>query len=166
MKQTASGSSTTSGRRQAASYAGLDTVLKEPGKFKGRTGISKKGNAAVRQCLFMPALSAANHNKNMQAFYARIVERNPQAKRKAIVACMRKLLTLVFVLWKKEEEYDENYLWGKKPARHGRKQTNGRKHRLRIKESGTQRVPHLTDPAVQRTDYGLHLTGTKVWSNL
>ncbi|OAV72134.1 hypothetical protein Barb4_00162 [Bacteroidales bacterium Barb4] len=61
----------------------------------------------------MPALSAANHNKNMQAFYARIVEKNPQAKRKAIVACMRKLLTLVFVLWKKEEEYDENYLWGK-----------------------------------------------------
>ncbi|OAV72634.1 hypothetical protein Barb6_00959 [Bacteroidales bacterium Barb6] len=49
----------------------------------------------------------------MQAFYTRIVEKNPQAKRKAIVACMRKLLTLIFVLWKKEEEYDENYLWGK-----------------------------------------------------
>ncbi|OAV66546.1 hypothetical protein Barb6XT_01887 [Bacteroidales bacterium Barb6XT] len=49
----------------------------------------------------------------MQAFYAGIVEGNPQAGRKAIVACMRKLLTLVFVLWKKEEEYDENYLWGK-----------------------------------------------------
>ncbi|OAV63978.1 Transposase [Bacteroidales bacterium Barb6XT] len=29
--------------RQAASYAGLDAVLKESGKFKGRTGISKKG---------------------------------------------------------------------------------------------------------------------------
>ncbi|OAV67156.1 hypothetical protein Barb6XT_01605 [Bacteroidales bacterium Barb6XT] len=42
------------------------------------------------------------------------------------------------------------------PARHARKLTNGRKHRLRIKESGTQRVPRLTDPAVQRTDYGLH----------
>ncbi|OAV64531.1 Transposase IS116/IS110/IS902 family protein [Bacteroidales bacterium Barb6XT] len=90
--------------RQAASYAGLDAVPKESGKFKGRTGISKKGNAAIRQCLFMPALSAANHNKNMQAFYTGIVERNPQIKRKAIVACMRKLLTLVFVLWKKEEE--------------------------------------------------------------
>ncbi|OAV64651.1 Transposase IS116/IS110/IS902 family protein [Bacteroidales bacterium Barb6] len=48
--------------RQAVSYAGLDTVLKEPGKFKGRTRISRKRNAAVRQCLFMPALSAANHN--------------------------------------------------------------------------------------------------------
>ncbi|OAV66932.1 hypothetical protein Barb6XT_01712 [Bacteroidales bacterium Barb6XT] len=35
-----------------------------------------------------------------------------------------------------------------------------------IKESGTQRASHLTGPAVQRTDYGLHLTGAKVWSNL
>ncbi|OAV64257.1 Transposase IS116/IS110/IS902 family protein [Bacteroidales bacterium Barb4] len=99
--------------RQAVSYAGLDAVHKESGKFKGKTRISKKGNAAIRQCLFMPALSATNHNKNMQVFYTRIVEKNPQAKRKAIVACMRKLLTLVFVLWKKEEEYDENHLWGK-----------------------------------------------------
>ncbi|OAV67025.1 Transposase IS116/IS110/IS902 family protein [Bacteroidales bacterium Barb6XT] len=29
--------------RQAVSYAGLDVVLKESGKFKGRTGISKRG---------------------------------------------------------------------------------------------------------------------------
>ncbi|OAV69784.1 hypothetical protein Barb6XT_00287 [Bacteroidales bacterium Barb6XT] len=42
------------------------------------------------------------------------------------------------------------------PARHARKLTNGRKHRLRIRESGTQRVPHLIDLAVQCTDYGLH----------
>ncbi|OAV66513.1 hypothetical protein Barb6_02580 [Bacteroidales bacterium Barb6] len=26
---------------------------------------------------------------------------------------MRKLLTLIFVLWKKGDEYDKNYLWGK-----------------------------------------------------
>ncbi|OAV69783.1 Transposase IS116/IS110/IS902 family protein [Bacteroidales bacterium Barb6XT] len=87
--------------RQAVSYAGPDVVLKESGKFKGRTRISKKGNAAIRQCLFMPALSAANHNKNMQTFYARIVEKTPQAKRKAIVACMRKLLTPYFCVMEK-----------------------------------------------------------------
>ncbi|OAV67026.1 hypothetical protein Barb6XT_01663 [Bacteroidales bacterium Barb6XT] len=34
------------------------------------------------------------------------------------------------------------------PAKHGRKLTNERKHRLRIKESGTQRVPRLIDLAV------------------
>ncbi|OAV69671.1 hypothetical protein Barb4_01643 [Bacteroidales bacterium Barb4] len=62
----------------------------------------------------MPILSVANRNRNMQTFYNRIVERNPQTKCKAIAACMRKLLTLIFVLWKKDEEYDENYLWGKK----------------------------------------------------
>ncbi|OAV70710.1 hypothetical protein Barb6_01645 [Bacteroidales bacterium Barb6] len=114
----------------------------------------------------MPALSAANRNRNMQTFYNRIVERNPQAKRKAIAACMRKLLTFVFVLWKKDEEYDENYLWGRRQTMPERKLTNGQKHRLRIKESEAQPVPHLTDPAVQRTDYDLYLLKTKVWINL
>ncbi|OAV64530.1 hypothetical protein Barb6XT_02773 [Bacteroidales bacterium Barb6XT] len=54
---------------------------------------------------------------------------------------------------------------GRKQARHGRKPANGQKHRLRTKESGTQRIPRLTDLAVQRTDYSLHLMETKVWIN-
>ncbi|OAV70453.1 hypothetical protein Barb6_01736 [Bacteroidales bacterium Barb6] len=29
---------------------------------------------------------------------------------------MRKLLTIIFVLWKKDEEYNENYLRGKKAS--------------------------------------------------
>ncbi|OAV63892.1 hypothetical protein Barb6_03481 [Bacteroidales bacterium Barb6] len=55
---------------------------------------------------------------------------------------------------------------GRKQAMPAWKFTCGRKHRFRIKESGTQRVPHLIDPAVQRTDYSLHLMKTKVWINL
>jgi transposase len=99
--------------RQVVSYAGLDVEMKESGAFKGKTKISKKGNSRIRQALYMPALSATVHNKNIGALYERIAAKNPKQKCKGIVAGMRKLLILIFVLWKKKEEYNENYRWGK-----------------------------------------------------
>lgn len=97
--------------RQVVSYAGLDVVMKESGNFKGKTKISKKGNVRIRQCLYMPAMSAIQYNTGIKDLYNRIVERNPDVKRKGVVAGMRKLLILIFVLWKKDEEYDPNYVW-------------------------------------------------------
>jgi len=97
--------------RQVVSYAGLDIEMKESGAFKGKTHISKKGNSRIRQCLFMPALSATMCNPKIKNLYERINERNPGIKRKGAVAGMRKLLILIFVLWKKNEEYDPNYVW-------------------------------------------------------
>ena len=97
--------------RQVVSYAGLDVKHHQSGKFAGKSKISKQGNVHIRQCLYMPALSATMHNEPMKQLYERIVERNPNIKRKGIVACMRKMLALVFVLWKKDEEFDPNYRW-------------------------------------------------------
>ena len=97
--------------RQVVSYAGLDVVIKESGQYKGKTKISKKGNARIRQCLFMPALNATRFNKNIKNLYTRINERNPNIKKKGIVAGMRKLLILIFILWKKDEEYNLDYVW-------------------------------------------------------
>lgn len=97
--------------RQVVSYAGLDVAERQSGLFKGKTKISKKGNSRIRQCLYMPALSATNNNDKIKALYQRIVERNPTIKRKGVVAGMRKLLILTFVLWKKNEAYNPNYQW-------------------------------------------------------
>ena len=97
--------------RQVVSYAGLDVTERQSGLFKGKTKISKKGNSRIRQCLYMPALTATNHNESIKALYQRIVERNPTIKRKGIVAGMRKLLILIFVLWRKNESYKPDYQW-------------------------------------------------------
>lgn len=97
--------------RQVVSYAGLDIVMKESGTFKGKTRISKKGNARIRQCLFMPALSATMCNEKIKNLYERINEKNPNIKRKGVVAGMRKLLILLFVLWTKNEAYDPKHEW-------------------------------------------------------
>lgn len=97
--------------RQVVSYAGLDIAERQSGLFKGKTRISKKGNARIRECLYMPALSATSYNEPIKSLYDRVVERNPTIKRKGVIAAMRKLLILIFVLWKKNEAYNAQYQW-------------------------------------------------------
>lgn len=93
---------------QLVSYAGLDVVKKESGSYKGKTKISKKGNARLRSALYMPALTAATHNDNLKEFYER-VNANREIKKHGVVAVMRKLLILIYTLWKKEEPYQMDY---------------------------------------------------------
>lgn len=97
--------------RGVVSYAGLDVCERQSGKFIGKTKISKKGNKRIRQCLYMPGLTATNHNVPIKKLYQRILEKNPKIKRKGIIAAMRKLLILIFVLWKKDEEYNPDFQW-------------------------------------------------------
>lgn len=95
--------------RQLVSYAGLDIVFNDSGKFKGKTRISKRGNSRIRECLYMPALSAKQHNPKIKDLNDRVVVENPKIKQKGTVACMRKLLVLVYTLWNKNEAYDPKY---------------------------------------------------------
>jgi transposase len=97
--------------RQLVSYAGLDVTQNESGKYKGKTRISKRGNSRIRQALYMPSLSATSANKPIKELYQRINERNPETKRKGVVAGMRKLLILTYTLWKKDVEYQRDYDW-------------------------------------------------------
>lgn len=97
--------------RQLVSYAGMDVTQNESGKYKGKTRISKRGNTRIRQALYMPSLSATRANEPIKELYQRINERNPETKRKGLVAGMRKLLILTYTLWRKDEEYIRDYDW-------------------------------------------------------
>lgn len=96
---------------QLISYAGLDVVEKQSGGHNGKTWISKKGNADLRTALYMPALSAIRFNEKMKLFNKRIMETHSY-KKQGIVAVMRKLLILIYTLWKKNEEFRIDYKWG------------------------------------------------------
>jgi transposase len=97
---------------QLISYAGLDVIENQSGKHKGKTRISKKGNSNLRTILYMPALTAIRWCEKMKKFNERIMKTH-QFKKQGIIAVMRKLLILVYTLWKKEEKYDPNYVWAK-----------------------------------------------------
>lgn len=95
--------------RQLVSYSGLDIVFNQSGNFEGKTRISKRGNSRIRACLYMPALTAKQHNSKLKDLNDRVVAKNPKIKQKGTVACMRKLLILVYTLWNKNEAYDPKY---------------------------------------------------------
>jgi transposase len=99
---------------QLVSYAGLDVVQNQSGNHKGKTWISKKGNADLRTALYMPALSAIRSNEIMKSFNERIMQTHTY-KKQGIVAVMRKLLILIYTLWKKNQEFIPEYKWGQAP---------------------------------------------------
>ncbi|MEQ8907648.1 MAG: IS110 family transposase [Vicingaceae bacterium] len=91
--------------KQLTSYVGYDVVQRESGNYKGKTKISKKGNKQIRAILHMPSMAAIRVNPTLKPFYQRL----KSSKVKPIiglVATQRKLLLLMYTLWKKEENYD------------------------------------------------------------
>lgn len=97
-------------KRQLTSYAGLDVKEKQSGtSVKGKPRISKKGNKHIRRAMYMPALSAIRHNDHFKAVFARLVARHG-IKMKAAVAVQRKLLEMMFIIYKTNSPYDKNYL--------------------------------------------------------
>lgn len=91
--------------KQLVSYAGLDIQHNRSGLKEGKTKISKKGNSFIRNALYMPALCASKRNPSMKVFYNRLIERKP-AKKIGITAVARKLLILIYILWKNNEEFE------------------------------------------------------------
>jgi transposase len=91
-------------QKQLTSYAGFDIVFNDSGMKKGKTSISKKGNTFIRKALFMPALSACRANPQMKELYKRLVSKGKN-KKLAIIAVARKLLLLIYTLWKSNSVY-------------------------------------------------------------
>ncbi len=95
-------------KNQIASYAGYDIVQDQSGTHKGKTRISKKGNAEIRSALYMPALSAVKHNVKAKQLYIRLCKTKAN-KKIALIAVARKLLLLIYCLWRKNEKFIQNY---------------------------------------------------------
>jgi transposase len=102
------GFSAINNQKQLTSYAGLDVKLKESGKYKGKSKISKQGNSHIRRVLHFPAQTAIIHNKPLSVFYKRINEHKIKPMI-AGVGVQRKLLCLIYILWKTDSTFDPYY---------------------------------------------------------
>jgi transposase len=94
--------------KQLTSYAGLDIKLRESGKWKGKAKISKKGNKFIRKSLYFPTFSKITHDKMTKEKYEKLKEKKGVSM-VAAVAQQRKLLALIYTLWKKQEMFVPNY---------------------------------------------------------
>lgn len=97
-------------KRQLTSYAGLDVKEKQSGtSVKGKPKISKKGNKYLRKAMHLPALAAIRHEKRFKDFFSRLVSKHG-IKMKAAVAVQRKLLEIVYVIFKSKSQFDLEYI--------------------------------------------------------
>jgi transposase len=88
------------------SYAGYDVIENQSGKHTGKTKISKKGNSRIRRILYMPALCAVHPDQpQFQKLFERVYDRT-KIKMKGYVAVQKKLLVMMYYLWKKDEKYN------------------------------------------------------------
>jgi len=94
--------------KQLQSYAGYDIQLKESGKWKGHSRISKKGNSYIRHALYFPAYTIIKHSSYHKTFYERLLKEKGKSLI-AATAVQRKLLGLIYTLWKKDEYFDPEY---------------------------------------------------------
>lgn len=98
-------------KRQLTSYAGLDVKEKLSGtSVKGKPRISKKGNRHLRKAVHLPALSAKKFCKKFNGSYERLVAKHG-IKMKALVSIQRKLLELMFTLYKNKANFDPDFEW-------------------------------------------------------
>jgi len=95
-------------RRQLVSYVGLDVVMKESGTLSWRPHISKRGNAYIRAGLYMAAVSSIIHNKTLKLYFNRLKD-NGKPGKTGIVALERKLLILIYTLYKNEKDFIPDY---------------------------------------------------------
>jgi transposase len=95
-------------RKQISALVGVAPFNRDSGTLKGRRSIWG-GRASVRAALYMAALVASRRNTVISAFYTRLRQAGKRPK-VALVACMRKLLTILNSMIKHKTRWSETFL--------------------------------------------------------
>lgn len=90
-------------RKQIAALVGIAPLNRDSGTMKGKRSVWG-GRAPVRAVLYMAALVSTRYNPVIRAFYQRLLERG-KAKKVALVACMRRLLTIMNAILKHQRPW-------------------------------------------------------------
>ncbi len=93
-------------RREISALIGVAPLARDSGLFRGKR-TTFGGRAQVRCTLYMATLVATRHNPVIKRFYERLVGAG-KAKKVALVACMRKLLTILNAMVKSGKPWDES----------------------------------------------------------
>jgi len=90
-------------RRQIAALVGVAPYNRDSGTMRGKRSIWG-GRASVRSALYMATLVSTRFNPVISNFYQRLLEKG-KAKKVALVACMRRLLTIMNAILKTQKAW-------------------------------------------------------------
>ena len=100
-----------SNTNQVVAYAGMDLTVKESGKWKGRTKLSKRGSGRLRHLLYMAALVSLRLKTSAFGEYYRELRKCGLNGRNALMAVVHKLLLTAYSLLKNDSGYDPKKVW-------------------------------------------------------
>jgi transposase len=89
-------------------YAGLDPRIHQSGDSERHCGISRRGRRQIRAILYLAALTAIRCNPVIRGFYCRLKEAGKKSM-VALVACMRKLLYIIYGCWISGRDFDPDH---------------------------------------------------------
>jgi transposase len=98
---------TLSGRRIAA-LVGVAPFNDDTGRHKGPRHV-RGGRLDVRAVLYMATLAAIRHNQTIHDFHSRLIAAG-KAKKVAITACMRKLLTILNAMLRDKKPWQPDFV--------------------------------------------------------
>jgi len=93
--------------KQIAALSGVAPFCNDSGNHKGKRMIWG-GRKEVRAALYMPMLCAIRFNKPIKAYYQRLVKRG-KIRKVAVIACMRKLLTILNSMLRNNTRWNPDY---------------------------------------------------------
>ena len=93
-------------RRAIAKLAGVAPLSRDSGTRRGRRFV-QGGRSTVCAVLYMAALVASKHNVGIAEFYQPLVAAG-KPKKLALVACMRKLLTILNVMIRTQTAWNQS----------------------------------------------------------
>ena len=93
-------------RKQIARLVGVAPTNRDSGTLRGKR-TTGGGRVDVRNGLYMPTVVAKKHNKTIKEFYDRLIE-NGKPKLVAIIASMRKLISILNVMIRDGKMWNEN----------------------------------------------------------
>ena len=91
-------------RRQVAALVGVAPINRDSGTYRGKR-MTGGGRRDLRARLFMPTLSAIRFNPAIGNFYRRLLGKG-KAKMTAVIAAMRKLLTILNLMIAQNQSWD------------------------------------------------------------
>jgi transposase len=93
-------------RKQIAALIGVAPLARDSGTLRGKRMVWG-GRAPVRAVLYMGALVATRRNPVIRAFYRRLLAAG-KPKKVALIACMRKLLTILNAMMRTSTTWQQN----------------------------------------------------------
>lgn len=95
-------------------YLGLYPAFEQSGESRKGGKLAKRGAKLAKKAIYLAAIAAIRHNKELRQVYMNYRSKG-RAKKESIIITARKLLTIIYAIYKYNVPYDPNRVFVAKP---------------------------------------------------